>query len=132
MALLYIDEDLSREFVHLLAAGGHDVVYAVDSSPRARTDAWHLQRASVDRRILITFNERDYRFLHRLLTTLWVFQAFRGRHAGILTATAQLEPSTWVPMLQRLLDTEPQLSGRMLVWHQSKQEWREDDWRPEE
>ena len=95
MARLYVDEDLSREYVELLRESGNDVVYAVDVGPGAHTDAWHLQRASVESRVLVTFNERDFRFLHRLLTTLWVFQAFRGRHTGILTATAQLEPSVW-------------------------------------
>ncbi len=132
MALLCVAEDLSREFVDLLAARGHDVVYAVDSATTGRTDAWHLQRASVEQRILITFNDRDYRFLHRLLTTLWVFQAFRGRHAGIVTATAQVEPSVWLPALDELLVGEQELTGRMIVWHPSRREWREDAWRPEE
>ena len=132
MALLYADEDLSREFVDLLDARGHDVVYAVDTGAKARTDAWHLQQAAVQDRMLITFNERDFRYLHRLWTSLRIFEVMTRKHAGILTATVQLEPSAWLPTLEELLITESDLSGRMLIWSPTKTEWREDAWRPEE
>lgn len=132
MALLYADEDLSREFVDMLDGRGHDVIYAVDTGATARTDAWHLQQAAIQGRTLITFNERDFRYLHRLWTSLRIFEVMARKHAGILTATAQLEPSAWLPTLEELLITESDLSGRMLVWSPTKAEWREDAWRPEE
>ena len=132
MALLYADEDLSRKFVDILDGRGHDVVYAVDTGATARTDAWHLQQASVQDRVLITFNERDFKYLHRLWTSLRIFELMTRQHAGILTATAQLEPSAWLPALEELLTTDPNLSGKMFIWSPTKAEWREDAWRPEE
>jgi hypothetical protein len=130
MARFYLDEDLAN-FVAPLRDYGHDVLDARQSGAN-RTDAWHLQRASVEERLLVTFNERDFRYLHRLWTSLRAFAVLHSDHAGILTATAQLEPTTWLPALQRLIGAEPELTGRMLVWHAGKQEWREDAWRPEE
>lgn len=128
MANLYVDEDLAN-LAPQLRQSGHNVRLAVEAGA-GLTDAWHLQQASVENRILVTFNDRDYRFLHRVLTTLWVFQAFRGRHAGILTSTRQLEATAWLPALNDVLARESELGGRMLTWHPSTSEWREDDWRP--
>lgn len=129
MARFYLDEDLAN-FVAPLRDDGHDVLFAGQSGA-GRTDAWHVQRASVEQRVLVTVNERDFRYLHRLWTSLRAFAVLRTDHAGILTATAQLEPTAWLPALHELLVAEPELTRRMLVWHASKQEWREDAWRPE-
>ncbi len=127
MVLLYVDEDQSREFVELLRARGHDVAYPPETGAAGRTDAWHRQRASVEQRVLITFNDRDLRFLHRLWTSLRVVHAVGTRHAGILTSTAQLAPSSWLPAVSELLASGLPLAGRMLIWRPSPAEWREDD-----
>jgi hypothetical protein len=128
MANLYVDEDLGN-FVSPLREAGHTVQFAGDTGP-GRTDAWHLAMASKQQRILVTFNEQDYRYLHRLWTSLRIFGLFSRRHAGILSATAQLESTIWIPELNRLLQDQP-MAERMWVWHQAKGEWREDKWRPE-
>ena len=130
MARLYVDEDLVN-FVSPLREYGHDVASAKEADP-GRTDAWHLRQASAEERVVLTFNERDNRYLHRLWTSLWVLGVMSVGHAGILSATAQLEPGNWLPALEQLLASETRLSGRMLVWYPAKSEWREDDWRPEE
>lgn len=130
MANLYIDEDLSN-FVSPLQEAGHTVHFAGEVGP-GRTDAWHLAKASREQRTLITFNERDYRYLHRLWTSLRIFGLFSRRHSGILTATAQLEPNAWVPELNLLLKADQQMAERMWIWHPAVAEWREDKWRPED
>ena len=130
MARLYIDEDLAN-FVSPLRADGHDVLFAREKGAH-RSDAWHLYQAAIERRVIITFNERDFRYFHRLWTSLRVFELMRTQQAGIVTATAQLEAKVWVPALHQLLIAEVELPGRMVVWHPSREEWREDRWRPEE
>jgi hypothetical protein len=90
-----------------------------------------LNRAARDQRTLITFNYRDYRYLHRLWTSVWGLGIFSRLHAGIITATRQLEPSVWIPTIDELLREGGALQGRMLTWHEDAKKWREDDWRPE-
>ncbi len=130
MARLYLDEDLAN-FVSRLRDSGHDVQFAGDVGA-ARSDPWHLQRASSEGRLLITFNERDYRYLHRLWNSVRAFQVTSTQHGGILTATAQLAADAWLPAIDELLTTERELAGRLLAWHASLQKWREDRWRPED
>ena len=130
MARLYLDEDMAN-FGTPLRDAGHEVLVAGERGAR-QSDPWHLQRASTERCILLTFNASDFRYLHRLWTSLRLFHVMSTDHAGIVTATAQLEPSVWLPAIDALLTTEEELTGRMLVWHPSKQEWHEDKWRSEE
>ena len=129
MATLYLDEDLAN-FVQPLRDGGHQVELARDVGP-GRTDAWHLTTASKRQRILITFNLRDYRYLHRLWTSLRIFGLFSSKHFGILTATGQLEPRTWVLTINDLLGTGQPTEERMWIWSPSRDQWSEDEWRPD-
>ncbi|MCI0777237.1 MAG: hypothetical protein J4N95_03570, partial [Chloroflexi bacterium] len=91
----------------------------------------HLTTASKRQRILITFNLRDYRYLHRLWTSLRIFGLFSRKHFGILTATGQLEPNAWVPAINDLLGTGQPAEERMWIWSPSRGQWSEDEWRPE-
>jgi hypothetical protein len=129
MANLYLDEDLAN-FAQPLLDIGHRSALARDVGP-GRTDAWHLTTAAKQQRILVTFNERDYRYLHRLWTSLRIFGLFSRKHFGILTATKQLDPVTWVPAIHSLLETGQETQERMWIWHPTHEEWREDAWRPE-
>ncbi len=129
MATLYLDEDLAN-FVQPLQDGGHQVELARDVGP-GRSDAWHLTTASKRQRILITFDLRDYQYLHRLWTSLRIFGLNSRKHFGILTATGQLEPNAWVPAIDSLLRTDQPTAERMWIWSPSRERWREDQWRPE-
>ena len=129
MASLYLDEDLAN-FEGGLRGAGHNIRLANEVGP-GRTDVWHLNRASRDGQILVTFNERDYKYLHRLWTSVWSLGIFSRLHAGIITATRQLEPDLWIPAIDQLLREDAKMNGRMLVWSQAAQRWREDDWRAE-
>jgi hypothetical protein len=129
MANLYLDEDLAN-FAEPLSDAAHRAVLARDVG-QGRTDAWHLATASKQQRVLVTFNERDYKYLHRLWTLLRIFGLFSRKHAGILTTTGQLEPNAWVPAIENLLRTNQPTQERMWIWKPARGEWQEDDWRPE-
>jgi hypothetical protein len=64
VARLYVDEDISRALVELLRSGGHDVLTADEAGNRSAPDQTHLLVAAQLRRLLVTYNARDFRLLH--------------------------------------------------------------------
>jgi hypothetical protein len=125
---LYADEDVELAIVDGLRAA-HDVVAVVETPYRRRSDAWHLKRASDEERILITFNVSDYRFLHRVWTTLHI-NGIAGTHSGILTAPKTMKAAALEP-LRAVFDSNRNLTGRFLFWNPVVKDWAEDAWRPE-
>ena len=65
MASFYLDEDIPPGVGAMLAQNGHDVVRAAEAGNRSLPDPEHLLAAAESRRILVTFNRRDFRELHR-------------------------------------------------------------------
>ena len=128
---IYTDEDVSDVVVAALR-GEHDVVRAVDVGGSRRTDAWQLRRAATDNRILLTVNHTDFRFLHRVWTSIRMFGAVTDSHAGIVTTTRRPDPTEWVRAIGRLFDSGRPLGGRLFVWHHVTNDWLQDQWRPEE
>jgi len=129
---LYVDEDVAR-VVAVSLTQTHDVFYVESSAARSRTDAWHLRQASIESRVLITLNHKDFRFLHRVWTSMRLFAPIHTRHGGILTATrAPKSQEPWLAALESMLTGDEDLAGRLLVWHPASNEWREDDWRPDD
>jgi hypothetical protein len=61
----------------------------------------------------------------------WNLLILPKTHGGIITATQQLDPDLWIPRVDQFLKEEPNIEGRMFVWYQTQQRWREDEWRPE-
>ena len=62
-----------------------------------------------------------------------LFAPIYTRHAGILTVTRMPRDSeAWVQPILRLLEGGESLSGRLLLWHAERSEWREDAWRPDD
>ena len=57
MAHVYIDENLTGEFVSKLQELGHDVADGANFGP-GKTDAWHFRTALAERRIIITLDKR--------------------------------------------------------------------------
>ena len=55
---IYIDEDVPKEIADALSAE-HDVIYVPATEYRGHTDAWHLRQASIERRLLVTYNQSD-------------------------------------------------------------------------
>lgn len=125
---LYADEDVERAIVTALRAT-HDVLSVVETAYRRRSDAWHLKRASDEQRVLITFNVSDYRFLHRVWTTLFI-NGIGNLHHGILTVPKTLKAAAIEP-IAAVLDSPRDFTGRFLFWNPVVQDWAEDAWRPE-
>ncbi|MEX2226396.1 MAG: DUF5615 family PIN-like protein [Dehalococcoidia bacterium] len=133
MARLYIDENVGN-FASPLRAQGLDVLSVVeDSNRRSRTDAWHFREAVDQRRILITFNRRDFDYLHKLWTTLHALRLVDEPHPGILTATParNLTPETWLPNLIDRLGSDV-IPGRLLRWNPGSGKWQTDQRRSED
>ena len=134
MAQLYVDEDVA----HLagdLRGLGHDVISVVeDESRRSKTDAWHFREAVSGGRVLITWNRRDFQYIHRLWTTLETLRQVGQRHPGVLTADAvrDYRREDWIPTVHDKLSSPDPLAGRLWVWVSSENRWVEDRTQPEE
>lgn len=130
MARLYLDEHMGN-FVDQLRAIGHDVLFGLEHGGQRRTDAWHFREAVEQDRILLTFDRGDFRWLHRLWTTLHTFHLVEKAHAGILAATRVVTPQDWLPELEPRLADPSSLVGRMFAWHPDTGSWYPDPWRLE-
>jgi hypothetical protein len=130
---VYVDEQLGH-FAVPLAAAGHDVVFAGDAGRAGRTDAWHFRQALEQQRVLITFNRRDFEYLHKLWTTLVILGSAHADHSGVVTSTPTktFTPAEWLPVVLDRLRTGDIRPGHLLRWISATNEWREDDTRPEE
>lgn len=133
MARLYLDEHLGG-FLDEVRNQGHDAIAATEEGRRGRTDSWHFQEALQASRIILTWNKRDFEYLHRLWTTLRILGLVASDHSGILTKEAPrtLSEVDWLAEVMRKLQTSDVLDGRMLVFHQHTRRWEEDKWKPEE
>jgi hypothetical protein len=78
---LYVDEDaMDGDVCRGLRSRGIDVITAAQAGMIRRTDEEHLAFATMQRRVLYSFNVRDFHEIH----TQWV-SAGRG-HEGIIVA----------------------------------------------
>ncbi|MHB8377889.1 MAG: DUF5615 family PIN-like protein [Dehalococcoidia bacterium] len=128
---LYIDEDVSREVVTALEHE-HDVTYSAHAEHKSKTDAWHLQQASVEQRVLLTHNASDFRFLHRVWTTMRIIHAVASRHAGVLMTSGKVSTEQWIRALRGKLSVGEDFGGRLLIWDGANERWLEDKWRPDD
>jgi hypothetical protein len=84
---LYVDEDSMRHaLVEALRARGVDVLTALEAGMIKRKDEEHLEYATVQGRVLYTFNVGDFYRLH----TAFLKQG--KSHAGIILARQQRYP----------------------------------------
>lgn len=128
---LHIDEDVAAEIVAELRRS-HDCLYPQEQARKGQSDVGQLHEASRGGRILITVNDRDFRFIHRTIVTVRRFDGDVGLHSGILTVTRRPEPVPWARAIDRILRERDSLVGRFLIWHPDKDRWDEDDWRPDD
>jgi hypothetical protein len=110
------------------------VIAATEEGRRGRTDAWHFREALADQRIILTWDKRDFEYLHRLWTTLRIMGVVTRGHLGILTKEAprSFREADWIQLAVERLETPGDFGGRMFVWHQHTGRWEEDQWKPEE
>ncbi|HKG24821.1 MAG TPA: DUF5615 family PIN-like protein [Thermomicrobiales bacterium] len=121
MVLLYLDENVNRQFGLMLLALGYDVVFARDVHPAHTSDHIHLAWATTSGRVLIT-HDRDYRLLH----CAWCdwFREFAQsplpRHAGIVMIPQDpvLPRGDAVAVVRSLLEnaTAESLTNRRFDW----------------
>jgi predicted nuclease of predicted toxin-antitoxin system len=80
---LYSDADITPIVARLLREAGYDAVSCHDIGAQYESDEWHLRHATVEGRVLITYNVKD--FIH------WatVFAERDEPHAGILASYKQ-------------------------------------------
>jgi predicted nuclease of predicted toxin-antitoxin system len=104
---LLADENIPRASVQALRAGGHDVLAASETMPRAR-DREVLARAGAEDRVLVTF-DRDFGTL--------AFKHGVPAHAGILllrfVPLTPEEPSA--VLLDLFCDSDLGFSGKFTV-----------------
>ena len=99
----YVDECVPPRTATDLRGKGFDAVWAGHVSHRGWADADHLVYAFENGYTVITENRNDYQMLHRLWILL-LQKGYIGRsHLGVLTATRQLRPPSWITFVQQLV-----------------------------
>ena len=86
MASFYLDEPVADPQAGFLRRRGHDVVTTTEANNKGHSDVQQLLYATQCRRILITYDRRDYRMLHEAwheLARAWSVSV-RVLHPGIL------------------------------------------------
>lgn len=109
---LYLDDcSYSRELTAKLRDAGHEVLIPIDAGTYGVSDRLHIERAIVERRLLITHNCRDFAQLHRELI----------RHPGIVgiyrdnDASRDMSYDEIVAALQRLEESGTPLENAFHV-----------------
>ncbi len=99
MAHFYLDENIPRVTQRVLAQNAHDVIHAFDLGNRSVSDPEHLLVAARDARILVTYNRRDFRELHRYWTALNAWGNLAQRYVGILTSWGDVPKEQWADLV---------------------------------
>jgi len=126
LARLYIDANLGREVVRLLNRAGHETTYAIDLGYPDERDRFHLKQASAGAMALVTLNRNDFRFLHRLWSSLFDWEVLPVNHAGIVTASREPDPAVWVAAIDELIRGGIDLPGQLFTWEVETGIWYRD------
>lgn len=120
----YVDECVAPATVTALRRKGFDAVWAGHVSHLGWDDPDHLVYAFENGYTVITDNRNDYRLLHRLWTLLLQKNYISMSHLGILTATRQLRPLSWITFVQQLISAKETLTSAFFVWDDATQGWQ--------
>lgn len=125
MPILYLDEGVKDEIVHLLVAPERSSRTARDERRLRASDAFQLIYAAEQGWTIITCNRDDYHLLH----DAWLLWSHRWgmtrMHAGIL-ALDQGHPTTvMVEAINSLLEIAPPLVNAMFDWTARDGLWRQ-------
>lgn len=106
MARLFSDEDFPRPAVEELRHLGHDVLRMeeIGLAGQGIKDEVVLERGSLDLRIVLTINHRDFVRLHRTV----------AHHAGIISCTADTDFPALAARIHAALAGEESLDGRLM------------------
>ena len=93
---LYLDENVPEAIAAAVRLRGYDVMTVRDAERKAATDLDQLRYASLQKRVLFTFNVADFVKLHDEF-------AVTGRHHGGILLSKQLPVGIVVKRLLKLL-----------------------------
>ena len=125
MALkFYVDECVPPKTATALRKKGFDAVWAGHVSHRGWDDPSHLVYAFENGYTIITDDKNDYQLLHQLWTLLLQKNYISVYHLGILTATKQLRPLSWITFVQQLISAKETLTSAFFVWDDATQGWQ--------
>jgi hypothetical protein len=106
---LYLDEDsMDRALVQALRARGLDVETAYEAGTIAQSDESQLRHAAEQRRVLVTYNARDFCRLHR---------EFLLRNEGHMGVVISDQSHSVGEALRRLLRLSGALSAEQMENH---------------
>ncbi len=97
---LYFDENVPEAIAVAIRLRGYDVTTVRDAGRKAASDLDQLRYASLQKRILFTFNVADFAKLHDEFVTT-------GRHHGGILLSKQLPVGIIVKRLLKLLSHLP-------------------------
>ena len=107
---LYLDENVPEAIAAAVRLRGYDAVTAKDAEKKAASDLDQLRYATLQKRLLFTFNVADFVKLHEEF-------AATGRHHGGILLSRQLPVGILVKRLLKLL---PRLSAgkieNTIIW----------------
>ena len=84
---LYLDDDATDAvLVRMLGSAGRDVRLPAEVGLSGSPDPVHLCRSIQERRVLLSYNHRDFELLHELVV------AATGHHPGIITVRRENNP----------------------------------------
>ena len=119
----YVDECVPLGTVTALQNEGFDAVWVGHVSHLGWNDPRHLVYALENGYTIITENRDDYKLLHQLWTLLLQKNYISVSHLGILTATKQIRPPSWVTFVQQLISAQETLTSAFFVWDDDTQVW---------
>ena len=108
MASFYSNENIPRGLVEALRELGHDVLTSFDAGNANQRipDDEVLRFSTGQSRLLLTFNRRHFKQLHR--TT-------RGQHSGIVSCSPEANQTAQARKIHEILALVPGLAGKHLA-----------------
>lgn len=104
MAKIYADEQFPRPVVELLRQLGYDVLTVQESGNAGFTDPEVLEFATVNDRVVLTQNRRDFKRLHQLDPS----------HGGIIICTEDRNASALTTRIHQAILAEDFLPGKIV------------------
>lgn len=128
LASLLADHNFSRPLVLLLRGRRHDVVTSREIGLDRASDGLHLLESANLRRILLTYNERDFLLLHDAWLRWSMAWGVQPRHAGVI---AMPQRQRWSPshalaeietVLGRAIDpaSEGGMGNQLWMWRPAR------------
>ena len=134
MALIYLDEDISRDTERILTQSGTTsfMPWTLDivQCPTRNTSGF----AAENGRILVTFNCRDFRQAHQIWVAVSAWTDLLPSHAGILTPLGQVPNTQWAQLVHSFVSLSqdryghPNFYNQMWEWRRQQQSWLRFGW----